>query len=330
MLRNLSFVPRQLNSNSRRFFSHAALPNPGFLWAQRQILNTPQNCRIESVQFDVAGTILDANCIGPFAPFRKVFFNRGFDLTEKQILGPMGMSKIKHIEHLLNEIKGEFYKKQRREPDQTDVQEIYKEFMLLLPASVKQRTELTLGTEEAVNFILQNKMKLSLTSGYPRDIADIALINFKKKFPGYESTTSNEVAGGTRIEMIKHNNKKLGKISRTIFFTDAPNDIVNVREDGSIWVIGVSGGSVCMNITSVEVEKNVSEAELQLKRQMARCELEKYKPHAVIEHMGELPFVIAAVCKAIHKGLEPKSTKKIRVDFPEVTCQQENSIKPRG
>jgi phosphonoacetaldehyde hydrolase len=332
MLRNFLSLPRQLAPSSRRFFSQIASQHPNFHWAHQRILNIPLASRVEVLQVDAAGTIVDPHCIGPFFPFEEVFSKRGFKLTEEQILGPMGMSKIKHIEHLLNEIEDAFYKKYLRKPAQTDVKEIYDAFMLLLPESVKQRTQLTPGTELAVNFILQNNMKLALTSGYPRAIADLALVVFRKLFPFYESTTSDEVSDGSRIAMLRENNKKLGT-TRTIFLTDAPNDIANVlgniRADELIWVIGISGSSVCMNITSADVEKTISEKELLQKRKIAKLELEKCEPHAVIEDMSQLPFAIAAVCTALHQGLKPANTKNITLEFPDAGYHQ-SSTRPRS
>ncbi|MES2218805.1 MAG: HAD hydrolase-like protein [Pseudomonadota bacterium] len=322
MFRNLLSLTRRLAPNSR-FFSHSELqPYLDFCGAWKRILEVPVASRVQGVNFDIGGTIADQYCIAPFSAFKDAFSAKGFELTEQQILGPMGMSKIKHIEHLLNDIKEQFYKKYGRVPGQHDVNEFYAAFLLLLPESIKQRTQLTPDTETAVNFILQSQIKLALTSGYPRVAADLASKEFRKLFPRYVSATADET-DGSRIAMIRQNNRNLDvAMSNSVFFTDSPYDISNTRSDGSCWVIGIYGSSVCMNITSARVAETISEEELIRRREQAKFELEKCSPHAVISDMRQLPFAIASVCEALHKGLKPETTKRITIEFPEAKPNQ--------
>jgi phosphonoacetaldehyde hydrolase len=319
-----------LSGKSPRFFSTVPLRDPNSIWASQKVLSIPQASRVQAAHFDVAGTVVDQFCIAPFLPFQQAFADIGFPLTIKQILGPMGMSKEKHIEHLLKEIEDKFFQKYHRHPNQNDVKEIFDAFMLMLPDAVKQRTELTPYTDLALKFILQHNIKLALTSGYPRTAADLATVKLRKLFQVDASTTADEV-DGSRIAMIRRNNEKLGvEIAKTILFTDATNDVRDVRsvKDQS-WVIAVLGSSVCFNITSTEMEESICEDTLLVKRGIALQELLKSGPHAVIEDMSQAPLAIAAISAAIEKGLDPAATDRIKIEFPDVHLQQVSGMSYR-
>ncbi len=321
MLRKLLPFSRSLHSS--RFFSTPASRFFDGVWASQKLLSIPTASRVQAAHFDIAGTVVDQYCIAPFQPFQQAFANLGFSLSLKQIIGPMGMSKHKHIEHLLKDIEHEFQQKYQRYPNEKDAEEIFDAFMLMLPDSVKQRTELTPHTDLALNFILKHNIKFALTSGYPRVAADLATAKLRKLFYVDASTTADEV-DGSRIAMIRKNNEKLAvQMSKTILFTDATNDILNVRSaTDQSWVIAVLGSSVCFNINSTEMEKSLCEDTLIVKRGIARQELLKSAPHAVIEDMSHVPMAIVAISAAIDQGLEPASTHKIEIEIPNAKPRQ--------
>src|SRR5579862_9677880 len=248
--------------HTSRFFSNVIKQHPYDAASKQWIEAAPQH-RVKLVQFDLAGTLVDEFCIAPFHAFSELFKKRGFTLSPAQITGPMGLKKIEHIKHLLEEIREEWRSKYGQYPDAKDVDVLNQEFNILLQKSLPLYTKLTPNADIALDFISRHLGAYTLTSGYPRSAADIAMSQLIIKYPPVAITTSDMVPNGTRIAMVEENNRKCNLLpehmQHVAFFTDAGSDIKSVRSvNNHPWIIGISDTSTHNDIISIEAAKNMS------------------------------------------------------------------------
>ena len=265
---------------------------------------TPTACikksLISAAHFDLAGTVVDPYCLAPLIAFREVFLARGINLTTTQITGPMGISKIAHIRHLLSELKGE-------SPRDALVDDFYKHFMQLLPSHILTRTTLTPQVAESIHFLREKGIHVAGTSGYPRDAATLALSAFHASGLQFDALTVSgdrlsTITISTRIEMIRENQRKLGlspeNLQNVILFTDAKSDVLSARSDpAGPFVIGVSNYSTHVGVADLDEEHSLDTNALTEKRAAARRLLLEAGAHAVIDDLHELPCVLALVEK---------------------------------
>ena len=303
---------------NHRLFSTAFHQHPNYAWASKKWPILPQQ-RVVFAQFDLAGTLVDEFCIAPFDAFSELFLNLGFNLTPEQITGPMGLKKIEHIKHLLEEIREEWREKYGRYPGAQDAENLNQTFNQLLQKSLPKYTALTPKAELALDFIFKHLDGYALTTGYPRAAANIAMSELIKKYPPMAITTSDEVS--TRIGMVEANNRKchLTQEERrhVIFFTDAGSDVESLRSANEYpWTIGISGASTHNEIISLETAKKMSPELRQEKRTKASDILYKKGAHCVIEDLSELPLALVAVNHLIQDGLKPKEVNTFELPSP--------------
>ena len=317
-----------------RLFSTSAKQSLGqhyFRWSSQQMLSIPHQRRILLAQTDGAGTVFDDYCIAPFHAFTNLFARRNLHLSHAQITGPMGIKKIDHIQHLLFiELKAQWEALYGRTPTKDDVNLLHEEFIKELNGSIADFSAPTKGTDLAVAFLARHSILSALTSGYSRDTFNRAAAKLNALYPFATSTTADEVADGARISMLEQNMSKLevptSETDRVIFFTDACSDVANVRSAKNIpWIIGVSGYSTHVGITSKKQLASTSAKDLENQREGAKCLLLKSGAHAVIHDMSELPLAIVAAGQALIQGKRPSQSQLLAIDYPE--CEEHLTVR---
>lgn len=303
------------------------------MWATQQMLSYQGENRVRLVQTDGAGTIVDQYCLAPLNAFRLLFSRRGFDLSHSQITGPMGIKKIKHIEHLLfNELNDDWFQRCGKRPNDRDVIELHDEFTKLLHGSIASCSAPIPYVDAAFNFFKDQSLLCALTTGYSRTTADLGMSNLYKLFD--VTTTADEVDTGTRMAMVKKNMSKLKlpeeDMKYGVIFTDASSDISNILSNAQFpWVFGVSDYSTHVGISSEKELELLSPSLLAAKREEARRLLLATRPHAVINNMSEACLAIVAVNKALSLGQTPNNCRSLIISYPphlEETQHPKNAI----
>lgn len=309
--------------DTTRFFSSSPSPSRQeqyARWAKQQMVSFKPNNRIRLVQTDGAGTVVDKYCLAPLQAFRRLFSRRGFELSHTQITGPMGIKKIKHIEHLLfNELNIEWLRRYGKHPNNSNVMELHDEFTQELNDSIAKFSAPTPHVEEAFKFFKDQSLLCALTTGYSRTTADLGMSNLYRLFDA--TTTADEVAAGTRMAMIKENMSKL-KLSKedmkyVIVFTDASSDLSNILLEADFpWVFGVSDYSTHVGISSESELAMLSPSLLDTKRKDAKKLLLIPRPHGVIKDMSEACLAVAAVNEALYRGKNPTENRSLVIHYP--------------
>ncbi|CAF5092581.1 unnamed protein product, partial [Rotaria sp. Silwood1] len=103
--------------------------------------------RLQAAILDWAGTVVDFGSFAPTRIFVEAFASVGVEISLEEARGPMGIGKRDHIRTLCNQtaIAERFHRKFGRPPNDTDVTDIYKQFMPLQIAKVGEYSALIPG-----------------------------------------------------------------------------------------------------------------------------------------------------------------------------------------
>ncbi len=318
----LRAIPSRLLHHVPRFFSASPL-TPQHVqyaqWASQQMRSVKSEHRARLVQTDGAGTVVDKYCLAPLYAFRSIFDKHGFKLTHKQITGPMGTKKIKHIEALLSELNTQWEQRFGQAPNQDDVIKLHDEFTKELNGSIAKFSAPTPYVEEAFEFFKAQSLLCALTTGYSRTTANLGMSNVYRLFNF--TTTADEVIDGTRMAMVKNNMSKLNiseaDMKHVIFFTDASSDLSNLLSAADFpWVFGVRDYSTHMGFSSEDELAGLSPEKLSEKQAQANQLLLNPGPHAVIKDMSEACLAVVAVSQALSRGETPVTQRSLVINYP--------------
>lgn len=267
--------------------------------------------KIEAVLFDWAGTTVDYGCFAPVEVFLEVFKRRGIEITLEEARGPMGMLKIDHIRALtkIPRIKDEWVKIYGQEPDEEDVEEMYKDFEPSLLKILPNYTTPIPGVIETVNEIRNMGLKIGSTTGYTDKMMEIVEHNAKKK--GYSPDvvfTPDGLPGGRPYPWMCYKNAiKLGiyPMKHIIKVGDTLSDVKEGLNAGC-WSVGVIMGSNELGLHEEEV------LAMPVDELAERCEevIKRFLnagAHFVIKTISELPDLIRQIDRLLKEGKTPCS-----------------------
>jgi len=224
---------------------------------------------------------------------------------------PMGLRKDMHIAALtkMDSVREKWRKVHGKNPDESDVAKIFKDFIPAQMNCLPRYTKLIPGTAEAVD-ALRNKHKLKIgnTTGFQRLMVDVLLADAKKQ--GYVPDIS---VAGDEVDfprpfpfMVFKNMEKFG-ISPVHSVVKVDDTIAGVGEglNAGTWTVGVSDWSNYMNINSMEEFESMSKAELAKRRADSRARLIATGCHYVIPDLTHLPGVVEDINRRLAKGERP-------------------------
>ena len=267
---------------------------------------------VKALIFDWGGTTADKYVISPAKVFVDTFKKYNVPISMKEARGPMGIRKDLHIKTLLEmpEIKERWKNLYNREPDQSDVDKMYKDFIPMQIECLKDHTTLLPNTAMTIQ-LLRDKynVKIGSTTGFNKAMVDILLEDAAKQ--GYVpdcTVAGDEVINGSRPKpfMIYKNMDELDihPIQSVVKIDDTITGIHEALEAGC-WGIGIARWSNYMNINTLEEEALLSENEIEERLNYSREILTNSGAHYVIDTIDELPQVIEDINKKLNYGISP-------------------------
>jgi phosphonoacetaldehyde hydrolase len=267
--------------------------------------------KVKAVILDWSGTTADAYVIAPAVVFVEVFGKQGVEITMAEARGPMGLRKDLHIKALteMPEIRARWKSVHGRDPDQSDVDRMFADFVPIQLSCLRQYTDLLPGVAEAVRELQKQGIKIGSTTGFVRSMVDILEEEAKKQ--GYvpdASVAGDEVVNGARPKpfMVYRNLDLLDvhPIQSVIKVDDTVSGVGEALEAGC-WGVGVARFSNYMDIDSIDHAKSLPKQEIE--RRVARCReiLQRAGAHYVIDSITDLAPVVEDVNARLARGEKP-------------------------
>ena len=158
---------------------------------------------LKLVIFDISGTLIDHGSLVTVNTFKKVFKKFKIHIKPELIIKDMGIDKNTHIKKILNE---------KQIISQLDKLKIKKVLfikkcvinLMILIKKLKNKFDYIDGFDELINFLRTKKIKIALTTGYPRNILYYIIKRFKKKkfYPDYSVSASDVKRGRPHNDMV--------------------------------------------------------------------------------------------------------------------------------
>lgn len=255
--------------------------------------------QIKCVIFDWAGTTIDYGCMAPVAAFIESFKAIGMPITATDTRRYMGLTKVEEIRALfrIEHVSKAFRQKYGRDFNENDVQARYADFQRTLCATLDRYATPIPGVVQTVETLRARGIKIGSTTGYTADMMNI--VQPAAAAQGYQAdccvTSDHLPAGRPAPYMIWQNliNLSIPSVDNVVKVGDT---IVDIAEglNSKVWTVGVILGSNELALSLDEVQ-SMPHAMLKTRMEEVRHRMLEAGAHYVIDHIGELPNVIAAI-----------------------------------
>lgn len=264
---------------------------------------------LKAAILDWSGTTADRYVLAPAVVFVDVFARHKVPISMKEARLPMGLRKDLHIQAVteIPEVRQRWRSVYGRDPNQGDVDKMFKDFVPMQLACLRNYSKLIPGTNEAINSLRRDfGMKIGSTTGFIRSMVDILLEDAAKQgFVPDCSVAGDEVIHGARPKpfMVYKNMDLLDvhPIQSIVKVDDTVSGIGEALEAGC-WGVGVARYSNYMDIDSLQHESELSEKEILMRLKHTRELLCKAGAHYVIDSIAELPEVAADINARLARG----------------------------
>jgi phosphonoacetaldehyde hydrolase len=284
--------------------------------AQQKKFDTDNTERtVGYVMLDCSGTTMDRYVDAPAIVFVEVFKKYGLEIAMPEARAPMGLRKDLHIKAItqIPSVRERFVAKFGREPDQSDVDKMFADFVPTQINLLRKGNyhELLPGTAEVVKDLQQQGIKIGVTTGFVRSMLDILLDGAAKQ--GFVPDTS---CAGDEVEMprptaymVIKNLERLGvyNLQNAMRRTIKVDDTVSGAGEGAplCWRVAVSKWSNYV-ADSWDAVRKMSAEELAAHEAASKEKLVRESgAHYVIDDLRDFPAVVADVNARLANGENP-------------------------
>jgi phosphonoacetaldehyde hydrolase len=265
--------------------------------------------KIDTVIFDWAGTTIDYGCFAPLVAFIDAFSAVGIEITVSEARKPMGIKKIDHVKAILDmpRVSSEWIKCHGVPPAHEDMEALYNKFETILFMKLGEHCTPLPGACETVSLLRKSGMKIGSTTGYTREMMNIAAAEADKLGYSPDSIiTSTDVPRGRPFPyMVWQNaiNLESPDLSCICKVGDTISDIQEGLNAG-VWSVGVVIGSNEWALSEEETV-NLSAANRDaLVNRITRTFIDS-GAHFVIREIAELPALIGTIDRRLARGEKP-------------------------
>jgi len=267
--------------------------------------------KVKGLVLDWSGTTADAYVIAPAVVFVEVFKKHGVEISMIEARGPMGLRKDLHIKALTEEpeIRERWKGVHGKNPDQGDVDKMFKDFVPMQLDCLQKYTTLLPGVAETTQKFQKQGIKIGSSTGFVRSMVDI--LEAAAKEQGYvpdASVAGDEVVHGARPKpfMVYRNLDLMDihPIQSVVKVDDTVSGIGEALEAGC-WGVGIASYSNYMNINTLEEADSLPKEEIARRLDLTREILRKAGAHYVIDTFDQLVDVIEDVNQRLARGEKP-------------------------
>jgi len=270
--------------------------------------------RLEAVILDWAGTTVDFGSVAPARTLKTLFAARDIELSDYEVRRDMGLPKKEHIRAILfmPRIQDAWVGMHFRPPADSDVDQLYAEFIPMQFSCLEEYASLIPGVAETVAVLRERGLKIGSTTGYTREMLDLLRQSAARQgFVPDCSVTPGEAGSGRphpymlyecAIRMQVYPMSAIAKVG------DTPADILEGLNAGA-WSIGVAATGNRIGLTRDEFAA-LPESQRAARLAEARAELEQAGAHFVVDSVADLPQVL----DTIDNLLEEACTQEVSHD----------------
>ena len=266
---------------------------------------------IKGLVLDWSGTTADAYVIAPTIVFVEVFKKQKVVISMEEAREPMGLRKDLHIKALTEnaEIRKRWNIVHGKDPQMSDVENMYADFVPLQLKCLKQYSKLLPGTAEVIKRVQNSGIKVGCTTGFVRSMVNILEEESAKQ--GYvpdASVAGDDVKNGVRpLPHMLYKNLDIMNIESIQSVIKVDDTVSGIGEaiNAGCWGVGVTRYSNYMNINSLEEADQLNKEEIDTKQEHAKDLLYKAGAHYVIETIADIESVIDDINKRLSRGEGP-------------------------
>ncbi|MGI9455377.1 MAG: phosphonoacetaldehyde hydrolase, partial [Aeoliella sp.] len=235
----------------------------------------------------------------------------GVDISMKEARGPMGLRKDLHIKMLTEDpvIRDRWKGVHGKEPDQSDVDAMFEDFVPAQVECLPKYTDLLPGVAELTQRWQKEGIKIGVSTGFTRVMVDVLLeAAIRQGFKPDATVAGDEVANGARPKpFMVYRNLDLMDTSpiEAVIKVDDTAGGVGEGLNAGCWAVGIARWSNYMNINTLTEESELSADEIARRLQHSRDTLFKAGAHYVIDEFVELEGVISDVNARLARGEKP-------------------------
>lgn len=264
---------------------------------------------LQAVVLDWAGTIIDYGCFAPAVVFIEVFKRKGIDVSIAQVRQPMGLHKRDHIESLLKmeSVAEQWQRKFGRPYTESDLDELYGDFIPLQLDCLAEYGDLIPGTQEAAWAFRNRGLKIGTSTGYNGEMLQIVIQEAQRRgfVPDSAVSASDVPAGRPQPWMALLNAQILGTypMEAIVKIGDTVPDIGEGLNAG-MWTIGVAMTGNEVGLTESQILHLPADVRKTM-RQRAYDTLRQAGAHYVVDSIADVPALLPEIERRLSVGERP-------------------------
>ena len=264
---------------------------------------------LKAVLLDWAGTTMDYGCFAPAVVFMEVYKRKGVEISIQEARGPMGAHKKVHIRQISkNENVAQRWKATHgREPNECDVEEMFRDFIPLQLACLADYAGLIPGTLDTVAEMRRRGLKIGSTTGYTEEMMTVLLAEAARRGYVPDSTVcaTQVPAGRPHPYMCLQNaiNLQVYPMEAIVKIGDTLPDIDEGLNAG-MWTIGLAKTGNELGLTEEQIA--ALDPEL-LKARLAKAyqRMQQSGAHYVVDGIGDVLPVLDDIDARLARGERP-------------------------
>lgn len=264
--------------------------------------------RLKGVVLDWAGTTVDFGSLAPARTLQQLFARMHMTLTEAETRRDMGLPKKDHIRAILSipRVRDEWQALRGHIPRESDVEEMYADFIPLQFSCLAEYSALIPGVVEAIQHFRRRGLKIGSTTGYNRAMLDLLVAESAKQgyFPDCNLTPEDVGAGRPYPYMMYENAIRLQvyPLAAIAKIGDTSADVHEGLNAGA-WSIGVAATGNMIGLSREDFE-SLSERDRESRLAEARTELQNAGAHYVIDTLADIVTVLDDIDARLRSAAE--------------------------
>ena len=264
---------------------------------------------VSAVIFDWAGTLVDFGSLAPMGAFVELFARHGVSIGIPEARVPMGLPKRAHVQALAAQprIAGAWHNAHRRAFNESDLEQLYREFLPMSVAAAIERAVPIPGAVEAVAELRAKGIAVGSTTGYTRSIMEGVIAGAAQHGLQVDSVVcTDDVAEGRPSPFGVYQcmmNLGVWPARGVIKVDDTVPGLLEGRHAGC-WTVAIAASGNAAGV-SLEEWSGLDAAGRESVRSAAQVVLAEAAPHWVIDSVADLAPLLEQIEVAIRRGDMP-------------------------